>query len=249
LQYADLDSFSLASVMVYRTLVLRTSPFESRPPSNYVPVFSGRWYEVWKALPSREAIEHLPLGTDANPDGQPSCNAVLSLAARAARQHGSLIAAEGPEPKVIPLAGLRHPRSWPVGLDGTLLPSGPGRLSGVIGTPTRAHLTFWLGGSFRDHVALYVDGRLIGAAGDQLEEPAQLTPLGTDVLDAGRHTVDLRYDGYGWRPGSRGDPFLLGPLVLGVPASRSVLVRVPPARAASLLCGKAFDWIEAVVPS
>ena len=32
-QYADLDAFDLSAVLVYRTLVLRTSPVASRPPS------------------------------------------------------------------------------------------------------------------------------------------------------------------------------------------------------------------------
>ena len=75
-----------------------------------------------------------------------------------------------------------------------------------------------------------------------------MTPLGSVVLNAGRHQLELRYDGAGWRPGSRGTPFLVGPLVAGRPATDTRLLRVSPAQAATL-CGRPLDWIEAVAPA
>src|SRR5581483_4737288 len=62
--YADLDAFQLSSILVYRSIVLRTSPVESRPPSVYKLVWRGRWYEVWQrpAQPTATVLEHLSLG-------------------------------------------------------------------------------------------------------------------------------------------------------------------------------------------
>lgn len=248
-QYADLDAFDLNSVLVYRTLVLRTSPLESRPPSSYAPVWSGRWYEVWqRPVQPGVTIDHLPLGNVDDPEGVPRCSDVLRLGAAAAGRGGMLVAAQRPQPELVPLTGFQLPPSWQAGSDGTVLPGGAGTLTGTIAVPRGGRIGFWLGGSFRDRIRLRVDGELVGSARDQLEETAQLTPLGFAVLRAGRHQVELRYDAAGWRPGSRGTPFPIGPLVAGQPATDAHLLRVSPSQAASL-CGRPFDWIEAVAPA
>ena len=96
-QYADLDAFDLSAVLVYRTLVLRTSPLASRPPSVYVPVWTGRSYEVWqRPLEPARILAHLPLGNDSDPEGVPSCAAVMHLGSLAAENNGTLVAAERP---------------------------------------------------------------------------------------------------------------------------------------------------------
>ncbi|HEU4942613.1 MAG TPA: hypothetical protein VFT18_05060, partial [Gaiellaceae bacterium] len=46
--FADLSAFRPSDILVYRTLVLRRSPVESRPPAAYRLVWSGRFYEVWR---------------------------------------------------------------------------------------------------------------------------------------------------------------------------------------------------------
>lgn len=246
-QYADLDAFDLAGLLVYRTLVLRTSPLSSRPPSVYVPVWHGRWYEVWqRPLQPATILEHLPLGSAEDPTGLPRCADVRRLAAVAAGHGGTVVAAVRPEPLVVGLVDLARPAAWlPGAQPGTVLPAGAGTLDGTAVLPRSGSVAFALGGSFRDEMQLRVDGRLVGRARDQLEETAQLTPLGSTLLAAGPHEFELRYDGAGWRPGSRGSPFLVGPLVIGAPATRSTLLRVAPARAASL-CSRRLDWIEAV---
>jgi hypothetical protein len=246
--YADLDAFDLRAVLVYRTLVLRSSPVESRPPSVYVPVWADRWYEVWqRPLATVQTLEHLSLGSDLDPEGVPPCRDVRSLALMAEHAHGMLVAAQRPKPEVVDLATAKRPPTWAAGAGGTVLPNTSGTLSTTIRLPRRGVFGFWLGGSFRDRLRLIVDGRTIGTATDQLEETSQLTPFGTVVLHAGEHLVELRYGGSGWRPGMAGAPFLLGPLVVGVPATESQLLRVRPGSAASL-CGRPLDWIEVVAP-
>lgn len=47
--YADLAAFRPSAIDVYRTLVLRRSPFATRPPARYRLVWSGRFYDVWQS--------------------------------------------------------------------------------------------------------------------------------------------------------------------------------------------------------
>jgi len=68
--------------------------------------------------------------------------------------------------------------------------------------------------------------------------------LGEREVPAGMHRVTLRYAAGGLRPGSGGEPFALGPLVLGRATADLPVTYVRPADARSL-CGKRLDWIEA----
>ncbi len=89
--YADLDQFQLAGILVYKTLVLARSPSESRPPSVYSLVWSGRNYDVWQRPDAYPPIlAHTPLGDALQPGGVPTCGEVLRLAGdrRAVRPAG-----------------------------------------------------------------------------------------------------------------------------------------------------------------
>ncbi len=46
--WADTDELERDGLFVYRTLVLRRSPGQSRPPSPYELVWEGEYYEVWQ---------------------------------------------------------------------------------------------------------------------------------------------------------------------------------------------------------
>ena len=72
--YADLDQFQLGGILVYKTLVLARSPSESRPPSVYSLVWSGRYYDVWQRPDVYPPIlAHTPLGDPVEPGGVPPC--------------------------------------------------------------------------------------------------------------------------------------------------------------------------------
>ena len=66
--YADLDSFSLATLLPYRSIVIRDSPVESRPPSIYRLVWQGRYYALYQrpAHPATRIVTHFPLGDQAS---------------------------------------------------------------------------------------------------------------------------------------------------------------------------------------
>jgi hypothetical protein len=220
--YADVDAFSPDTLRFYRTLVLRRSPLESRPPAPYQLVWRGRWYEVWQLAPgARRVLSDLPLGSDTQPGAPAPCAKVRALA-RSASAAGGTLAAVPREPVI----------------DAS---------SGVVDVPARARYAAWVGGSFRGTVELLVDGRRIAGARHQLNNAGQYTPLGSVVLAPGRHDVVLRAGGADLHPGS-GGPMLLagpGPVLLSRDSDDATPVVVDPAQATSL-CGRRLDWVEAV---
>jgi hypothetical protein len=228
-QYADIDAFTLPSVLVYRTLVLRTSPTASRPPSVYRLVSSGRFYEVWQRPERpRRILEHLSLGKLVQPVGVARCADVRRLGVLAAHSNGTLVVAERAPAQAVGRVG-----------HGTQTAMFTALRAGEYG--------FWLGGLFRDRFTLSVDGRRVGSAVDQLNTTAQLTPLGDARLAAGGHDLELSGSRRALAPGGRGPQFLPLRLESGQPASAARLITVSPTRAASV-CGRSLDWIEAVSP-
>jgi hypothetical protein len=242
---ADLDSFRLDALLVYRTLVLRRSPVESRPPAVYRLVWRKRFYEVWQRpeQSGRAILEHLPLGSDSQPAAVPNCSDVLRLANRAGSR-GRLATEFRPAAITVPLGNGSVPEGWRSGA-GEVVPAGAGTVSATADVPTRGRYGVWLGGSFRDRLDLDVDGRRIAVRRNQLNNASQYTPLGSVELAPGAHVFVIHYDGPDLHPGSGGPQFPMGPLVLGsTPADfRVTYVQLSKARR---LCGRNLDWIEAL---
>jgi len=245
-QYADLDQFVPYAVLAYRTLVLRTSPVESRPPSAYRLVWKGQWYEVWQRPRNpRRILEHLGLGTPLDPAAVPRCTDVLRLAQQASHAGGELATVRRPQPPtLVELGQSSHPAGWSVS-GGSLTPDGAGTASVRVTVPSRGEYGLWLGGSFRRTVTVLLDGQEGRSISDQLNEDGQWTPLGTAQLSAGSHAISLRYGGSHLSPGSGSFPFEMGPLVLSTTTAELPVAYVKPGNARSL-CGKRLDWVEAV---
>lgn len=243
--YADLDDFDLSAILVYRTLVLRRSPVESRPPSVYRLVWSGRWYEVWERPPalSTTILEHDSLGTDQQPGAVPSCSDVLRLAQLAGTR--KLAVVERPPVLAVDLARTSVPAGWGVDQSGALIPSGTGTVEASVQVTAPGRYLIWLGGAFRDRLGIFVDGHRVATARGHLNNFGQYTQLGAATLSAGAHTVTLAYSGPDLRPGSGGAQFAMGPLVLSTKTAVLPVTYLQPSRARSL-CGKNLDWIEAL---
>ena len=226
---ADIDRFQLDGILDYRTLVLRRGPAASRPPSVYHLVRNGRYYEVWQrpAGGSSTILEHLSLGDARQAAGVPRCSEVLRLAGLARRAGGSLVAAV--RPRAIPVA----------------TPSLSGTVTARIVAPEPGRYTAWLAGDWFGRSSVSVDGRDVGVKRAELNWPGVYTDLGSVELDTGPHTVELTYDTDGWHPGSGGAPFSFGPLALSREDAREPVLRVAPSDARAL-CGRPFDWVEAV---
>ncbi len=246
----DLDELTLSSVLAYRTIVLRRSGVASRPPSVYVPVWTGRYYQVWQRPAYTGSIaEHLSLGSRLQPAAVPSCGSVLAVARVAAADGGEV-------------AAVKRPPAIVIGTDGTVgLPTSfaaygeptdvlylrePYTVTSSFDAPAGANYGVWVGGSYRSGVSVEVDGRRVGTVRDSLGWPGTFTYLGAIRLAPGRHTLRFRYDGPGLRPGSGGTPpFGVGPVVLSAGTPDSPITYVRPS-AARTLCGQSLDWVEAL---
>lgn len=227
----DVDEISRDSLFEYRTLVLRRSPVRSRPPSPYRLVWAGEHYEVWQRpiLPTGLPPEHLALGGPGEPAAVPSCSEVVGLGL-VALQNGA---------RGVRMLAARHA---PV-LDAT---------DGTLQVPRTAVYEAWLEGSVPVEVELFVDGERFGSARHVLNNEGGFISLGEGALEAGTHEAELRFGGPDLHPGS-GEPPETGALVFSLApdeeegatdeAGEIVSVSIDDART---LCGKSWDWIEAV---
>jgi hypothetical protein len=241
---ANLDEFQLDAILTYRTLVLRRSPVESRPPSVYRLVWRRHWYEVWQRPQNyRQIVEHLPLGTGLQPVAVPRCADVRRLA-RLAGSGGLLAAVPRPADVSVDLTRATYPPGWGTG-QGTLVPAGPGTVETSVDVPVGGRWGVWLGGAYRDRLEAEVDGRRVAVLRNHLEHSGQYTQLEELELTRGTHTVTFRYGSPDLRPGSGGPQFEMGPLVLSRRTADLPVTYVRPANARTL-CGKSLDWIEAI---
>jgi hypothetical protein len=218
--YANLDAFRPDAILAYRTLVLRRSPVESRPPSIYRLRWQGNWYEVWQRPISAGGIaEHIALGDD-GPAAVPDCSELRRLAVNGK-----------------PLAVV--PRQ-PVFVTGAPAPGAVG-----VSLSRRERFAIWLGGSVFGRVDAVVDGRRVGSIEHQLNNDRQWSELGAAPLGPGTQDVRLRFERPVLEPGSGGGGAGLGVgslAVAPVTSSRAV-VRVPAAQA-TRWCGRSLDWVE-----
>ena len=226
-QSADIDRFRLDGVLVYRTLVLRRGPAESRPPSVYGLAWRGRYYEVWQrpVHPPQTIVEHLGLGDANQAAARPRCSDVMRLA----RLPGVTTLATATRPQTIWLGS--PPLSGESRVQVTLAAGG--------------QYTAWFGGDWDGLVSISVDGHKVGSRRMELNWPGVFSDLGTVSLTAGRHIVTIRAERGGWRPGSAATPYSFGPAALSAVDSREPVETVAPADARSL-CGRRLDWVEAL---
>jgi hypothetical protein len=244
---ADLDRFALPGLLVYRTLVIRRSPAESRPPSVYRLAWPGRYYDVWQrpAAGGTPIISHLALGDAEQSGAVPSCADVLRLArgpgvARLAAPLSSVNAifdpTQGP-----------HPDSWTTqgsaGM-GSVVPLGPGMAQAAVPLAAGRYSVF-IRGAFRPDLTVRIDGRSVARLRDELTHSNDDYPLAQVTLGPGSHQIALTLGDVDLHPGSGGMPFPVGPLLLGTGGDDRPIVYVAPGAARSL-CGRRLDWVESL---
>jgi hypothetical protein len=271
--YADLDSFSIATLMPYRSIVVRNSPVESRPPSLWHIVWSGRYYQLYEraAKPAERIIEHIPLGDQGQypycgaaenartlgpcsiaPASIPPCTYIRKLAASARTDGATLVAYQRPLPIVIRGDDLQWPAAWyhdDVGH--TLTPYTPGTAVAHIIVSSSQDYEFWLGGSFTRGFQVSVDGHSIGQAKDEIFDINGYVPMAKLHLAAGVHMVRITYPSADiWTPGTGNNEYTTLQEIALQPlqSPRSQMLSVAPGRA-SQLCGRPLDWIELVAPA
>jgi hypothetical protein len=270
--YADLDSFALATLEPYRSIVTTRAPIESRPPSIYKLVWQGRYYQLWQRplKPSTTILAHVPLGDSSElpycgvaengpaisacsiaPATIPPCSQLERLAGEARGKGAELVAYQRPLPIVIrgdqtlwPEAWIHNPQAH------ALTPTMPGTLIAHIAVNSSQRYELWLGGSFSRGFEVRVDGRSVGRVKDELGNVGDYVPVTDVVLTAGVHTFALTYPHSDLTPGSGENEFTTLTAIALNPLDRppSALLMVAPNRVRAL-CGRPLDWIEVVAPA
>jgi len=235
-EYVDLDRLQLGGLLLYRTLVLRRSPTESRPPADYRLVRVGRWYEVWQRESGRAVLAHMPLGGALEPAVAAACTSISRLA-----RLGRAAAPLRPTNLFWPLYSARVTGTWlPSG--GAAIPMRSGTASLTIKLTRGGPYRLWIGGSVRGTLTADIDGAKLGRLSTQLQNAGQWLDLGSTRLRSGHHRIKLTLDLPTLRPGTGGAGFPLGPVLLQ-PDRRARLVA--PSNA-SALCERTLDWVEAL---
>jgi hypothetical protein len=265
---ADLDSFPLAVLAAYPSIVTPRIPAESRPPSNYTLAWQGEHFQLWQLdSGSRgDVLAHVPLGESnehpycgaasgaepqplcsVDPAATPACAAVGALAARAARAHAQLVAYERPQPIVARGDQTLWPRAWyhdPAGH--TLTPTVPGAAVSHIALASDQRYELWLGGSFTRGFRVSVDGRAVGSVGDQPSAIDGYAHVADLRLGPGVHEIALAYPHPDLDPGSAESGLTQLTAIAFVPERPAArLLTLAPAEA-HVLCGRSLDWIEIV---
>jgi hypothetical protein len=270
--WADLDSFPLSSLLPFRSIVVRRSPAESRPPSVYRLRWQGSFYELWQrpAAPATRVIAHVALG-DSSADpwcgsavgqppralcsaqaaGTPACSLVRQLGHSALVAGAELVAYQRPLATVLRATATTAPPGWVRNAAaGSVRATTPGTLRARVRLGSAQRYGLWLGGSFARGFVVSVDGRRIGRVKDQLSAIGQYVHVADLPLGAGVHEVDLRFPHADLSPGSGDTTMTTLDAISLVPAQRpaSTLLTLAP-RQAGQLCGRPLDWIEVVVPA
>ncbi len=246
-KFADTDRFEPEALFTYRTLVLRRSPSQSRPPLPYGLRMRGDYYEVWQR-PEGDArqlglIEHMGLGSGLDPGSVPPCDKIIEFS-RKAPQGGRIVAALASPFRVVALGEQSRPSDWPaLATDRRLVtPGSTGTLTVHLSVPAAGEYEFWVGGSVSVGVAMSVNGSTVARVGHQLNNHGQYISLGQGSLRRGPNTLELRYADGGWGPGAEVPQRPIGPLVMRPVQDAEPIVSVAPEDAENL-CGKRLDWV------
>jgi hypothetical protein len=252
-EWVDVDQLQVdlaaQGLFTYRTLVLRRSPQQSRPPSPYSLVESGKFYEVWQLEPDFDPasiVGRVPLGEGIDPGGTVPCAEVRELA-RQVGPDGRLV---GSTRAPVAAATLDSaPPDWSLDTNtGTFVPGSSGSASGRVDLPVAGRWLVFLGGSTRGTVTVSVDGVEVGSDSSEINNNGQYIEIGPVDLSAGVREVTVEYDRGGLlTPGTRTTPgFPLGPLVFSSASASDRLVEVEGADYTEL-CDRRLDWVEAFV--
>ncbi|MGH2833204.1 MAG: hypothetical protein ACRDK2_10565 [Solirubrobacteraceae bacterium] len=267
--WADIDSFPLSTLQPYRSLVLRRSPAESRPPSIYHLVYRGSYYELWQRplISPTHIYEHISLGESstlpycgkagngsyqplcsANPVAVAACSQVKALASKALSLNAHLLAFQRPAPIVARGDQTVWPAKW-IHNDQShsLIPTVPGKATSEIGVASAGTYELWLGGSFARGFEVSVNGVYIGTVENQLSSVDGYVHLIDLPMSGGRYQFAFTYPHSNLSPGSGLAEYTsLSSIILQPKSPAGELISVAPGQA-TRLCGRPLDWIEVVV--
>jgi hypothetical protein len=246
----DVGEISLRALMRYPLIVTRAGPASSRPPANYIRVWSGRFYEVWERQNRMgRVVGEIAIGSGFQPTDFVACSAIRRIASRA--RPGSVIVGARRRPVlVVPLGSTSYPPRWVQSApSGSLTPVGNGIATSSFSITTAGTYGLWLAGSFPGDLTLQLDGKKVFSGHSMVNNSPSLTyPVGRAALVRGRHVLALVYEKPWALPGSGAGPLPLGPLVLSRETGADASLKSVTVDRASALCGGQYDWVQVVVP-
>jgi hypothetical protein len=247
----DLDELVPEQVDAHEAIVLRRSPYKSRPPGDFRRVFRGDYYEVWERDPAaaRPLLHRGLTGVD-QPATAPGCKVVRRFAADARAAGASeLIVAARPANVVVSLLRTGGGSGNIVWNREAVPPSatftGPGTLTASARVRTPGEYRLWLRGNVGRELRASIDGQPLGGVRNESGGDGNVLRYGTVRLGEGDHHVELVRGGGTLRPGDADATTISGIALEPVPDEAS-LETVPLAKWRSLCDGEApFDWLEA----
>ena len=247
-QTTDVDALDSRLVDQMATIVVRRSPFKSRPPGDFVLAWRGSDYEVWKRTSAPAPRQHLALGEGTQPGGAASCSALRTLAQRG-RADGAVRLRFAPRaPNVGPSSLRRVQRSTlaSLSLDGSSISfGGPGFVTARVRVPRAGGYRLWVQGDAGRALRASVDGRSLGSVANDSGGQGNVLRFGTVSLSVGRHVLRISRGGGGPAPGDAA-PASISALALEPLADESHPVESVAIGDWRTLCGRQLDWVETV---
>jgi hypothetical protein len=241
----DLDSVELSSLERTPLIIARTSPEQSRPPSNFRLVHDGLSWRVWERS-GPAPLQHLGVLGNGDPSGVAPCSALRRLGAAATRAGTHLVAAERPSIIIDGFTDAQLSPRWPRAGDGGVIVAGAGRLTTSVRIPHGDTWRIWLRGDVDRPLTIAVDNRVVGTVGYQSGGIGNYILPVRATLTPGRHVVSLYRGGGSLHPGD-GNNTIVRRMVLEPAADREQLVDIAADRWHEL-CGRKLDWIEVASP-
>jgi hypothetical protein len=245
---ADVDALDPTLVQEMRAIVVRRSPFKSRPPGDFALLWRGDDYEVWKRSTTTAAPhEHLALGAGAQPGGVPSCGQVERLARRG-RAAGARTLRFAPRiPNVAPpLAPTRRTSQAVLQPDGASIGfTGPGAVLARVTVPRDGVYRLWVDGSAGRALRATVDGKPAGSISNETGGDGNVLRFASVELTAGTHVLRFARSGGSLRPGDAAYTSIRR-IALEPLADEAHPLRSVPIDDWRALCRRQLDWIETV---
>jgi hypothetical protein len=241
---AEVDAIGTPDLWAFQGIVRRRNPVASRPPSAFTLAAAGESFERWQRPDEAGMpLTRLPLSTGLDPTGVPDCAALEQLSKLPGVRELAYVERE--PPVLVDLATGAVPPPWRAG--DTVVPAVDGTASTPVTLPSAGDWRVYVGGSSLGRLEVLVDGEPVGSKRHELAHDGQWLRFAARRLEAGEHTVELRYSA-GPPQAGIGDPSPLGPVALAPETAEAELPvgRIAPRRYKDLCDGRRLDWVEAL---
>jgi hypothetical protein len=242
----DLDALAAPLIDGFAAIVVRRSPFRSRPPATFSLAWRGRDYDVWRRTEAPAARERLSLGEAGQPVDTPSCPDVGAFATRAREDGATELRFLARPPNVaVALARTRRTTLAALQEDGSIAFGGPGTVIARLTVPRAGSYRLWVEGNSGRELIATVDGRPYGVVDSVSGGSGNVLRFGVATLAAGTHVLRLERPGGGLAPGDAAFTNIRA-IALEPSAAVAAPVRTAPIGSWRSLCGRSLDWVEAV---